>query len=122
MKTILSLASLLVLVLTAGAQSIPLGNYTLTPLQVEAADAGYVAYTNALGTNTPLAKATWLRMESTNLLAAAWQRRAAIWQQRQQAQIQTRWERLASDKRALLVEIATTNAPDPKPVEAGKVE
>jgi hypothetical protein len=123
MKTLSLVGALLcLLTLAAGAQSIALGSYQMTAPQAEAADAAYSSYTNAIGTNVPLAKATWLRVESTNLLAAAWQRRALIWQQHQQAQIQTRWERLAADKRALLVDIATTNAPDPKPVEAGKAE
>jgi hypothetical protein len=115
MKTILPL-SFFLLALGAQAQLVALGSYTLTSAQAEAADAAYVAYTASIGTNTPLAKSAWLRIESTNMLAAAWTRRARSFQQAQQSAIQTRWERLGADKRALLVDIARTNAPDPDPI------
>lgn len=121
MKSIVCL--LLILATTALAQTINVGTITFTPDMAEAANGLYASYTNSIGTNTPDTKSVWLRSESSNLVYAAWFRRAVICQQQQRSEIETRWPMLAVDKRALLLEIAKTNAPlpGPKPAE-GKAE
>jgi hypothetical protein len=108
MRNLFTFITLAVAALAAD-QSVNLGTFTFSPKHEEAMATAYQAYTNSVGTNTPMPQAAWLRLESSNLLFAAWSGRARFLARQNAREMETRWQDIPLEKKTAVMDVIRSN-------------